>query len=97
MAVLETLTFRLAPFAEEPAFLDADRRAQTDFAYQQGGLVRRTTARGEDGRWIVVQLWVSLTDADRAARRAPTDPAMQPFLELIDGESLRTERFHLLD
>ena len=44
MPVIETMTFRLAPGADEQAFLDADRRVQTDFAYRQPGLMRRTTA-----------------------------------------------------
>jgi hypothetical protein len=93
MAVIEIRTFRLADPAGEPAFLDADRRAQVDFCYQQPGLVRRTTARGEDGGWIVITLWQSASDADAAADRATDDPATAAFDALVDTSSARTDRF----
>ena len=62
MAVIETMTFRLVEGADESAFLLVDKRLQTEFAYQQPGLVRRTTARGVDaqaGEWVVIDLWAT--------------------------------------
>src|SRR5262245_44247260 len=56
VAVIETMTFRLRDGADEAGFRAADQRLQTEFAYQQPGLLRRTTATGDDG-WIVVDLW----------------------------------------
>jgi hypothetical protein len=63
-AVIEIMRFRLPPGADEAAFLAADRRVQEEFAYHQPGLLRRTTARGQDGGWIVIDLWRSAADAD---------------------------------
>jgi hypothetical protein len=62
MAVIETLTFRLTANTDDAAFLAADRRLQTEFVYHQPGLVRRTTARNDDGEWFVVTLWHSGSD-----------------------------------
>ena len=45
--------------------LALDRRLQTEVAYQQPGLLRRTTARGEDGSWLVIQLWRSDAEVER--------------------------------
>jgi hypothetical protein len=97
MAMLETATFRLAPGVDEAAFLDADSRVQTEFVYQQPGLVRRTTARGRDGDWIVIVLWASDADADAAAARAPGDEAAVAFTACLDPGSVRTARYALLD
>ncbi|HXQ74976.1 MAG TPA: hypothetical protein VN791_00670 [Acidimicrobiales bacterium] len=57
--MIEIMTFRLSPGADEEAFRAADGEVQSDFAYQQPGLLRRTTARGADGGWIVIDLWRS--------------------------------------
>ena len=51
MAVIETMTFRLRLGVDEAEFLGVDKRLQSEFAYQQPGLVRRTTARSDDGAW----------------------------------------------
>ena len=97
MAVIDTLTFRLAADAGEVAFLDADRRVQIEFSYQQPGLVRRTTARGEHGDWIVIVLWQSADDAEAAARRADTDRASAELVALLDESTVETRRYSMLD
>ena len=65
-SVIEILRFRLADGADEAAFLQADKRVQAEFAYQQPGLVRRTAARGDDGGWVVIDLWHSAAQAEAA-------------------------------
>ena len=95
--MIEIMSFRLAPSTDEAAFLAADRRLQTEFAYRQPGLLRRTTARGDGGDWIVIDVWQSLADADACAERWDGDPVASAFMALLDRESVRTERFHTLD
>lgn len=96
MPVIETMTFRLAEGADEAAFLAADARLQADFAYQQTGLLRRTTARGQGqraGEWIVIDLWVRAEDADTAAARWDADPAAQAFMAFVDRGSVEVRRY----
>ena len=95
MAVLEVCTFTAT--GDEQALRAADARLQTDFAYQQPGLFRRTTARGEDGRWCVVTLWHSIDDAVRAERAAAGDAVASAFWDLVDRDTVRVERFTLLE
>jgi hypothetical protein len=97
MAVIETLTFRLTANTDDAAFLAADRRLQTEFVYHQPGLVRRTTARNDDGEWFVVTLWHSGSDFDAAAARAPSSPVVSEFVNLLDHSSVRTSRYTTLD
>ena len=97
MSLIETTTFRLDPGSDESALLDADQRAQTEFFYRQPGLVRRTTARGGDGEWLVVALWASEAEADAAQARSAADGAMSAFTALLDGSSVRTRRYRALD
>jgi hypothetical protein len=95
--IVEIMTFRLAPTTDRAAFLQADRRVQTDFAYHQPGLLRRTTAWGPDGMWIVLDLWQTAGDADACAAKWGDDPVTAGFMALLDAESVGTERYTTLD
>ena len=98
MAVIETLTFQLTAGTDDAAFLAADRRLQTEFVYHQPGLVRRTTARSDDGNeWFVVTLWSSGPDFDAAAARARSSSVVSEFVALLDDSSVRTSRYTTLD
>ncbi len=90
------MRFRLRPGDDEAAFLAADRRVQEEFAYQQPGLLRRTTARGADGDWIVIDLWRSAADADACDARWDADPVAQAFMALVDRPSVTVERYQPL-
>ena len=95
--MIETVTFRLAPDTDEAVFLDADRRVQTEFFYQQPGLVRRTTARDRHGEWIVIVIWRSEGDAEAAAQLSERDGAASDFMALVDSATVRTGRYTELD
>jgi hypothetical protein len=97
MSVIETMTFRLDPATDESAFLAADRRVQTEFAYQQPGLLRRTTAHGDNGEWIVVDVWRSAADADACAERWNGDPRTSELMALVDESTVQTRRYATLD
>jgi len=91
--MIEIMRFRLAPAVGEAAFLAADRAVQEEFAYAQPGLLRRTTARGPDGGWIVIDLWRSAQDADACDARWERDPVTQAFMALLDRSSVAVERY----
>lgn len=91
------MRFRLPPGADEAAFLAADRQVQEEFASRQPGLLRRTTARGQDGGWVVIDLWRSVADADACDARWEHDPVTQGFMALLDRSSVTTERYQELN
>ncbi|HEX4060998.1 MAG TPA: hypothetical protein VHY58_08245 [Streptosporangiaceae bacterium] len=93
--MIEIMRFRLAPGTGEEEFLAADRRLQEEFADHQPGLLRRTTARGEDGDWIVIDLWRSAADADACDQRWDDDPVAQGFMALLDRSSPEAVRVPL--
>ncbi len=94
------MTFRLVDGAEDAAFLAVDKRLQSDFAYRQPGLLRRTTGRGQGeraGEWIVIDLWYSAEDADNSATRWDDDPTALEFMSFVDSSSLEVRRYTDLD
>lgn len=95
--LIETLTFRLRPDVSEEEFLSADRRVQTELVPTHQGFLRRTTARGEHGGWIVVTLWAGPADADTSASRSVDHPAVAAFMAAVEPTSVVTQRFTTLD
>jgi hypothetical protein len=97
MPLIEITTFRLGAHATEAEFLDADRRVQTEFAYHQPGLLRRTTARDRDKGWVVITQWRDAADAEAAAARARHDPAIGDLDTLLEAGSVTTRAYETLD
>ncbi|HEY1633254.1 MAG TPA: hypothetical protein VGF64_00740 [Acidimicrobiales bacterium] len=97
MAVIETHTFRLAAGADIGAFLDADRWVQTELMRQQPTFLRRTTAHGGNGDWLVVVIWSSRTDADTAQAQFDDEPANAAFMALVNRSTFTTSRYETLD
>lgn len=95
--MIEIMRFRLAPDADEEAFVAADGRVQSDFAYHRPGLLRRTTARGANGAWIVIDLWRSAADADATDALWGRDPVTAAFMTFVEGATVETERYDTLD
>jgi len=96
VALIETMTFRLRDGADQEAFLAVDKRLQSEFAYQQPGIIRRTIARGTGahaGELIVVDLWWDAELADACARRWETDALAQEFMSFVDRESVDVRRY----
>jgi hypothetical protein len=83
--LIEIYVFQLRDGADEDAFLAADKEAQSELSPARG-FVRRTTARGENGNWLVLTFW------DGSQPIATTDK-LEPF---IDPATARTARFNAL-
>jgi len=99
VAMIETMTFRLLDGVDHAAFLEADARLQSDFAYRQRGIMRRTTAQGSGDRadeWLVVDIWRTGDDADRAAEKWDAHPEAQAFLAFVDRSTIEVRRYAAL-
>ena len=91
--IVELLTFRLRPEVSEDEVRAREARVYEEFAMQQPGIIRRTTARSVDGEWLVVQLWGDLAAAEAADRVAGAHPAVAALHELADPSSLSSRRY----
>jgi heme-degrading monooxygenase HmoA len=96
VSIVEISTFRLAAGTDEPSFLAADRRVQTELVPNQPGFVRRTTAR-RGAAWVVVTLWATEEAAADFATGAEGHPVWTAFTGLLEPGSLATDRFDTLD
>jgi hypothetical protein len=95
--MIEIMHFRLTAGTDEAAFRTADRKVQTEFAYRQSGLLRRTTARSHDGEWIVIDLWRTEQEADACADAWDLDVVTAEFMSFVDTATVGSERYDTLD
>ena len=63
MAVLEVETFTLAAGVDAPAFRALDEQMQEWCYVNRPGLARRTTARSENGTYVVITLFGNASQA----------------------------------
>lgn len=88
MALIEIMTFQLAPNVDIDVFIVADALVQADFSYHQPGILRRTLARADDGEWLIHTIWTS-ADAARAAQVAfAASDLGTDFMALIDEATI---------
>jgi hypothetical protein len=69
---------------------------QTEFAYQQPGLVRRTTAKAADGEWVVITVWSSGAHADMAADAWLEHPLCAAWRDATATKSASERRYEAL-
>ena len=89
MPVIDITTFQLAEGVSEAAFLAVDERVRTGDLYHRPEFARATTARGEDGDWVVVVLWGG---DDFAVDLMTTELA-----SVVDAASVERRRYTTLD
>jgi hypothetical protein len=94
MTVVEVITARPLPGSTAP-LRAADEALQTAFAYQQAGLLRRTTAWGET-EWVFITYWADQAAADRAWVALARDPAGAAWLDQLEPASVDRRTFRLL-
>jgi hypothetical protein len=90
--IIELMAFSLKGGADEAAFIAADKRLQAEFAYQQPGMMRRTTARS-DNNWIVLDLWDTEEHAEACSQKWDGDPIAAEFMSFVDGATVRSKRY----
>jgi hypothetical protein len=95
--IVEVATFKLAAGTDEAAFLTADKAVQEELVPRRPGFVRRTTARGADGAWLVVALWRTMADAKATEEIAHSHPAGQAFAALLDQSTVDIRRYETID
>jgi hypothetical protein len=95
--VIEITRFRPAPGVDEAALVAAKRRLREEFDEHTPGLLGRTVARGEDGSWIMINLWRASADADAADARWERHELRRPTLALLDSSSVSVERYQEVD
>lgn len=91
--LIENATFRLVDGISDTEFLAIDARFQEDFAYQQKGFLRRTTARSDDGTWLVMNLWDSRESADAPKNTDHCGDVIEQMHRCIDFSTHKVERF----
>jgi hypothetical protein len=95
-SVIEVMKFRLNDATSVEDFVAINAKYQTDFAYQQVGLRRRTVAPGLGGEWLSLTVWGSKSDVHRADEEVALSIVAQEFEACLEPSSKTVEYFREL-
>ncbi len=86
--IIETVTFKLAPGADEAAFIKASDDVNA-FLGTCDGFIARRLSKNADGVWLDHVEWRNLADAKAAAETLPAQQQLAPFMAAIDMSSAK--------
>ena len=89
---VEVTLFKLKPDVADTAFVAAAEAILPDLRTVPG-FVRRELLRGDEGLWVDVVHWRSLSEALAAMDFIMTQPSADPFMAALDEQSI--EMLHL--
>ena len=95
MAVLEVENFTLAAGIDAPAFRALDEQMQEWCYVNRPGLARRTTARAEDGTYVVITLFGEASQANGSYYKN-TDAVVSAWSTAITESSRSVAVYSLL-
>lgn len=93
MEVVEIITLRLRDGVTDSQFLAANQRVESEHVVGQPGFLSRQTARADNGEWLVLVHWTSISAAEASMASFASAPATQGFMAVIDGSSLIMKRY----
>ena len=96
LTVIEISKFRLRDGQDVDEFIDIDAVYQTDFVYQQPGIVRRVVAHDLEGQWIVITNWRSKKDAENAKGATSSSDVALRFESAVERTMPASEYFKAL-
>ena len=85
MAVLEIETFSLVPGTDALAFRALDEQMQEWCYLNRPGLARRTTARNDNGSYVVITLFGDATQADATYYRSTDNVVAQWSASIVES------------
>ena len=95
MAVLEIHTFHIVKEMTAPEFRSLDERMQEWCYVNRAGLARRTTARSDDGQYVVVTLFGTQEQANNDYLATAADVAGE-WKKVIDWNTSSRTSYSLL-
>ncbi|WP_276165662.1 nuclear transport factor 2 family protein [Zobellia alginiliquefaciens] len=95
--VLEVTSFNLKTTASEQEFNKLDAEVQNNFTSEQPGFIRRQSGVDENGKYVVIVYWKSLTDAKASMDKFMKDPSVATYAGMIEGSTMKMSRFTISD
>jgi hypothetical protein len=93
MATIETTSFDLADGVSDDAFLTMDGRFETEFVYQQPGLIRRTMTKAGGQRWQSFVVWYDSASAEASLANEHVASVASEHRLMIKVDSVERHRF----
>ncbi len=91
--IMEVTTFNLNPVTNPSTFAKRDAQVESDFTSKQVGFVKRQSGVDENGNYVVVVYWNSLTDADASMKKFMSDTSVADYAKMINASTMKMSRY----
>ena len=84
---VEVVLFRAKAGISDEQVLHGSAQIQ-QWLESAAGYLKREVSKGDDGQWVDIVHWRTLTEAQQAAQQLMADPAAADLISFIDPESV---------
>ncbi len=95
--VLEVTSYNLKTTASELEFNTLDAEIEKTFTSKQPGYIRRQSGVDEQGKYVVLVYWKSLTDAKASMDKFMNDQSVAGYAIMIEGSTMKMSGFNITD
>lgn len=89
MTIVELIRYKLCKDAKTDDFLKAAEKMIPELK-TQSGLIKWRLCKGEDGIWVEILHWKSLSEAKTAAKTVLKLSSVQAFIKYIDDSTTKS-------
>lgn len=93
--IMEVTTFKIQDHVNPTEFEARDLQIEGDFTSLQPGFIRRQSGVNEEGEYLVIVYWESISDADASMNKFMTAKPVADYAQMIDGPSMKMSRYTL--
>jgi len=86
--LIELLQFKLKAEADVDEFLKANKQAEDKQVATIPGFLSRQTSVNDEGAWMIAVHWADKTALDKSLATFMEAEATQPFLALMDSDTM---------
>jgi heme-degrading monooxygenase HmoA len=92
-AIMEVTTFNINSDVEPMTFLKRDAQVEIDFTSKQPGFINRQSGLDDDGNYVVIVYWETITNADSSMGKFMADTSVADYAAIIEATTMKMERY----
>lgn len=91
--IVEVTTFSLKTTANSQTFNKLDSKVEDNFTSKQPGFIKRESGVDENGVYMVIIYWKTMSDAEASMNKFMGDTSVADYASMIEGSSMKMNRY----
>ncbi|HYH03575.1 MAG TPA: antibiotic biosynthesis monooxygenase [Bacillota bacterium] len=91
MIASEIVEFKLVPGISDEDFIKRVEFLEAQFHSKQSGFIDTELAKGQDGKWVMIQHWKSMAELKVVVKLMMKEPLTESFRMALDPTSVKMQ------